>query len=153
MIYNTNLLISKYDCASLNLFYLRDFYLDFFDTEFGDALREIEVSVYVRFDPADRPYKLESNAWLDSRKLNKPKVRFLASSRKLKVQYITSIKGSENEFPIVGTIRKDEDETISPENFSDYCLEFLDILLQNLPKALKQNESFNAENFMEHLKS
>ncbi len=86
MIYNTNLLASKYDFTGLSLFYLRDFYLDLFDTEFGDAIRQMDVNVYVRFDPADRPYKVDSNSWLEAKKLDKPKVRLLRSSHKLKIE-------------------------------------------------------------------
>lgn len=152
MIYNSNLLVSKYDFANLELFQLRDLYLDFFDTEFGGAINEMEVSVYVRFDPADRPYKIESNEWLETKKLSRPRVRFLRSRQKLVVEYITKVPGAEGEFPLPGEIRE-EFLSINAQSFSAFCEEFLDALINHLPAALKECKNFEYVRFVEHLES
>lgn len=146
MIYNTNMITCEYQAEGHHLFELRDFFLDLFETNFGEALNQMTVFVYVKFpdDKLNDPKNLKSNRWLESKQLTQPKVRFLRDKKKLKVEYVTRVPGAENEFSVNS---KDAD------SFSNYCLEFIDILLKYLPGKIKPSDDFRLDAFLQQLKA
>lgn len=136
----------EYQAEGHHLFELRDFYLDLFETNFGEALNQMTVFVYVKFpdDKLNDPKNLKSNKWLESKKLAQPKVHFLRDKKKLKVEYVTQVPGAENEFSV------NSKDAVS---FSNYCLEFIDILLKYLPGKIKPSDDFKLEAFLQQLQT
>lgn len=146
MIYNTNCNTCEYQAGGHKLSVLRDFFLDFFDTNFGEALTQMTVIIYVRFpdDLLNRSKNQDSNRWLASKNLSQPRVRFLRDTKKLKIEYVTKVVGAEKEFEV---------DLSDAESFSNYCLEFIDILLKYLPKKIKSTDDFDLCRFIDHLKT
>src|SRR5688572_26680507 len=89
--------VCRFQAGGHEVLSLIDFFLEFPFTDFGDAVAEIKSFIYIRFPDSlcekDEKYGI-SNRWLDQKNLLKPKMRLSRMSRRLSIEYITTIQNA-----------------------------------------------------------
>jgi len=117
------------------------FFLEFPFRDFGDEVKNINTSIYLRYsEQAEIDYSNKyANSWLE--KYKPTPVKFNRSKSELQLKYISNVSTAEIEL---------FHESTDAETFSRFCLEFIDKLGQ-IRKRIRETDDFKLNDFLRHL--